>query len=62
MAYIEIAMTFEPLLEQRFEAGLGVIKVIERKSSLELKYGAYLGPLSLYNYSGFLRRLILEES
>ena len=32
-------MTFEPLLEQRIEAGLGVILVAEIKSSLELKYG-----------------------
>ncbi len=38
-AYNEIAMTFETLLEQRNNAGLGANWVMETKSSLELKHG-----------------------
>ncbi len=32
-------MTFEALLEQLIEAGLGVILAVETKSCIELKYG-----------------------
>ncbi len=38
-AYNEIRTTIETLLEQRSEAGLGLVLVMEMKSSLESKYG-----------------------
>lgn len=37
--YNDVRSTFETLIEQRNEAGLGAIWAMETKSSLELKYG-----------------------
>ena len=39
-------MTFETLLEKLFEAGLGVIWVMEMKSGVESKYEPLIGHLA----------------